>query len=70
MAAQALPFLAFYRFTCLVKLREDQQPTDCNADDLSRLLGTRKSGTSEKPRVATVFGKSNVKASNPMAAEH
>ena len=70
MAAQALPLLAFYRFCCLVKLKEDRQPTDCSADDLNRLLGAIKSGTSEKPRVANVRSTSNVKASDPMAAEH
>ena len=70
MAAQALPLLAFYRFTRLVKLKEDWQPTDCDADDLRRLLGATKSGTSEKPRVANVLGTSNVKPSRPMAAEH
>lgn len=54
MAAQALPLLASHRFTRLVKLEADQQPTDCNADDLCRLLGARKSGSSEKPCVANV----------------
>jgi DNA primase len=69
LAAQALPLLAFYRFTRLLKLKDDRQPTDCDADDLARLLGARKSGTSEKPRVVNVLGTSNVKASDPMAAE-
>jgi len=45
MASQALPLLAFYRFTCLIKLKEDQQPTDCGGDDLMRLLGAVKASS-------------------------
>ena len=45
MASQALPLLAFYRFTCLIKLKEDQQPTDCGGDDLIRLLGAVKASS-------------------------
>jgi hypothetical protein len=70
MATQALPLLTAHRFTCLVKLKEDRQPTDCDTDELHRLLGAIRSGTSEKPRVANLSGTSNVKASRPMAAEH
>ena len=71
LVAHALPLLAGYRFTCLIRLSEAQQPTDLNPNDLDRLLtiGAEKSGTSEKPRVANVRRTSNVKASSPMAAD-
>lgn len=69
MATQALPLLASHRFACLVRLDDDQQPTDCDGQDLNRLLGAIKSGSSEKPWVANVRRTSNLKASDPMAAK-
>lgn len=38
LAAQALPLLASYRFTRLISLEVDRQPTDCDAQELRRLL--------------------------------
>ena len=58
-----------HRFVRWVKLTDDRQPTDVSAENLHELIGARKSGTSEKPRVAVPITESNVKAPDPTAAE-
>ena len=70
LATQALPLLAYYRFTRLVKLEGDRQPTDCTPNELHGLLtmDAEKIDTAEKHGAANVATSHNVSASNPITA--